>query len=253
MDLERYRVAWERRAIPRQQLDDQEKLVRQYEGTVKNDEGVVAYARIQVGYCHITSPIAGRVGLRLVDPGNVVQAASAQVLVVVTQITPITVVSTIAEDQIGQVEDRLRAGATLAVDALDRSGQKTIASGHLLTLNNQIDTTTGTVRARSVFDNDDERLFPNQFVSTRLLVDTLHGATLIPTGAIQQNGTSAFVYVLQQGVAHTRPVQRGPSERGRTAVQGVSPGEQVATGSFDRLSDGAHVTVPPTAQGRAPP
>jgi multidrug efflux system membrane fusion protein len=252
MDLERFRAAWARRAIAKQQLDDQEKLVLQTEGTVKSDEGTVRFDRIQVDYCHITAPIAGRVGLRLVDPGNVLQVGSGQILVVITQMDPITVVFTIAEDSIGPVQSGLEAGATLTVDALDRAAQKTIASGRLLTLNNQIDTTTGTVKARAVFDNADERLFPNQFVNTRLLVETLHAATLVPATAIQQNGPAAFVYVLHDGVARTRKVKPRVSDRGLTAVDGIEPGEQVATGSFDRLHDGVEVTIVP-ADGRASP
>jgi multidrug efflux system membrane fusion protein len=252
MDLERFRAAWARRAIAKQQLDDQEKLVLQTEGTVKSDEGTVRFDRIQVDYCHITAPIAGRVGLRLVDPGNVLQVGSGQILVVITQMDPITVVFTIAEDSIGPVQAGLEAGATLTVDALDRAAQKTIASGRLLTLNNQIDTTTGTVKARAVFDNADERLFPNQFVNTRLLVETLHDATLVPATAIQQNGPASFVYVLHDGVARTRKVKPRVSDRGLTAVDGIAPGEQVATGSFDRLHDGVEVTIVP-ADGRASP
>ncbi|MDB4967840.1 MAG: efflux transporter, family, subunit [Myxococcales bacterium] len=252
MDLERYRAAWARHAIAKQQLDDQEKLVLQTEGTVTSDEGVVRFDRIQVDYCRITAPIAGRVGLRLVDPGNVLQVASGQTLVVITQMDPITVVFTIAEDSIGEVQAGLKAGAPLTVDALDRAAQKTLVSGRLLTLNNQVDTTTGTVKARAVFDNADERLFPNQFVNTRLLVETLHDATLLPATAIQQNGPASFVYVIRDGVAHTRKVKPRVSDRGLTAVDGIAPGEQVATGSFDRLHDGIEVTTVP-ADGRAPP
>jgi multidrug efflux system membrane fusion protein len=153
MDLDRYRTAWARNAIAKQILDDQEKLVLQEQGTVKNDEGTVRYDQIQLEYCHITAPIAGRVGLRLVDPGNVVQSSGGTTLVVITQLDPITVVFTVPEDSLGPVAARLRKNAKLSVDAFDRTAQKKIVSGRLLTLDNQIDTTTGTVKARSIFDN----------------------------------------------------------------------------------------------------
>ena len=181
MDFERYLTAWSRNAIQKQLLDDQEKIVLQDEGTVKNDQGTVEYDKIQVGWCHITAPIAGRVGLRLVDPGNVVQSSTttASPLVVITQVEPITVVFTLAEDQLEPVLARLHQHVKLPVDAYDRTFENNLASGELLALDNQIDTTTGTVKVRAVFDNEKETLFPNQFVNTLLLQDTLHDATLI--------------------------------------------------------------------------
>ena len=171
MDLERYKDAWARNAIPKQTLDDQEKIVLQDQGTVKLDQGAVDFDKIQVEYCHITSPITGKVGLRLVDPGNVVQSSGTLTLAVITQMQPITVIFTISEDNLGQVQPRLRANAILTVDAFDRSGQKKIATGKLLTLDNLIDTTTGTVKARGSFENKDLMLFPNEFVNVRLLVE----------------------------------------------------------------------------------
>jgi multidrug efflux system membrane fusion protein len=247
MDLDRYRAAWARNAIAKQTLDDQEKIVRQNDGTVKNDLGTVQYDQVQVDFCHITAPIAGRVGLRLVDPGNVVQSNGNVVLAVVTQLEPITVVFTISEDELPAVRARLAQGAVLPVDALDRSGQKQIASGMLLTLDNQIDTTTGTVKARAQFDNKDDALFPNQFVNARLLVDTHHGVAKVPSQAIQQNGSGSFVYVIQGDVAHVRPVTLDVSDRGFTQVAGVAPGDVVATNAFDRLHEGAKVVVGPPA------
>jgi multidrug efflux system membrane fusion protein len=243
MDLERYRAAWARNAIAKQILDDQEKLVLQDEGTVKNDQGAVQYDQLQVEYCHITAPIAGRVGLRLVDPGNVVQSAGAVTLAVITQLRPITVIFTIPEDSLGQVEARLRAKVTLNVDAFDRTAQTKIASGKLLTLDNQIDTTTGTVKARSVFDNKNDGLFPNQFVNTRLLVNTLQGATLIPASAIQKNGQASFVYVIQNNIAHLRSIKPGVTDGGVTQVDGINPGDVVANSSFDKLQDNSAVVV----------
>ena len=243
MDLERYRQAWARNAIQKQLLDDQEKVVLQDEGTVKNDQGTVQYDEIQVGYCHITAPIAGRVGLRLVDPGNVVQSAGTITLAVITQVQPITVIFTIPEDSLGPVVARLQKKAKLAVDAFDRTAQTKIASGMLLTLDNQIDTTTGTVKARALFANKDSALFPNQFVNTRLLVNTLQGVTLIPAAAIQQNGSASFVYVIQNNVAHIRSIKPGVTDGGVTQVEGISPGDIVATSSFDKLQDNVAVTT----------
>jgi multidrug efflux system membrane fusion protein len=243
MDLERYRDAWARNAIAKQILDDQEKLVLQDEGTVKNDQGTVQFDQIQVEYCHITAPIAGRVGLRLVDPGNVVQSAGTVTLVVITQLEPITVVFTIPEDSLGPVAAQLKKKAKLAVDAFDRTAQTKIASGQLLTLDNQIDTTTGTVRARSIFAIKNDALFPNQFVNTRLLVNTLQGVTLIPASTIQQNGATSFVYVIQNNVAHMQTVKPGVTEGGMTQVEGINPGDVVANSSFDKLQNNTAVTV----------
>jgi len=243
MDLERYRAAWARNAIAKQTLDDQEKLVLQYEGTVKNDQGTVQFDQIQVDYCHITAPIAGRVGLRLVDPGNVVQSGGNVTLALITQLEPITVIFTIAEDSLGQVETRLNAKAKLPVDAFDRTAQTKIASGALLTLDNQIDTTTGTVKGRALFANTNDALFPNQFVNTRLLVNTLEGVTLIPSSAIQQNGQASFVYLLQNNFAHMRSVTPGVTNGGVTQVEGINPGDVVANSSFDKLQDKAAVVI----------
>ena len=254
MDLQRYHEAWDRRAIPKQQLDDQEKIVLQNQGTVKLDEGTVQFDQVQVSYCHIVAPITGKVGLRLVDPGNVVQSSGTTTLAVITQISPITVIFTISEDNLGPVQERLRNKAVLTVDAFDRGGQRKITSGKLLTLDNQIDTTTGTVKARASFENKDAALFPNQFVNVRLLVNTLHDATLIPGSAIQHNGQTAFVYVLQDNTAHMRTIQPGVTDGGITQGTGVSPGEVLANSSFDKLQDNSKVVIasnPPTP-GNAP-
>jgi multidrug efflux system membrane fusion protein len=243
MDLERYRVAWARNAIQKQLLDDQEKLVLQDEGTVKNDQGTVQFDQVQVDFCHVTAPIAGRVGLRLVDPGNVVQSAGTVTLAVITQMQPITVIFTIPEDSLGPVVDRLHKKATLTVDAFDRTAQTKIASGKLLTIDNQIDTTTGTVKARALFDNKNDALFPNQFVNTRLLVNTLQGVTLVPASTIQQNGQASFVYLIQNNVAHLRTIKPGVTDGGLTQVEGIGPGDVVANSNFDKLQENTAVNI----------
>jgi multidrug efflux system membrane fusion protein len=248
MDLERYRAAWARNAIAKQILDDQEKLVLQDEGLVKNDEGLVQYYRVQIAFCHITAPFTGRTGLRLIDPGNIVQANGTTPLVVITQEQPITVIFTVAEDALGQIQARLRQGGQLVVDAYDRAAQTKIATGKLLTLDNQIDTTTGTVKLRAIFDNKKDELFPNQFVNSRLLVQTLKDMTLIPTSTIQHNGQASFVYVIQNGAVQVRPVKPGAVDAGMTAVEGVQPGEVVANSSFEKLQPNAKVQIAQATQ-----
>jgi multidrug efflux system membrane fusion protein len=246
MDLARYQAAWARNGVAKQLLDDQEKLVLQEQGTVKNDEGAVQFDQLQVEYCHIKAPIDGRVGLRPVDPGNLITAGTSSnstPLVVITKIQPITVVFTIAEDNLGQVMDELRKGAKLTVDVYDRAAQKKLASGELIAVDNQIDTTTGTVKVRASFANDDFALFPNQFVNARLLVKTLPDVTLIPSSSIQQNGQTSFVYVVQDDVAHLRNIKPGVSDNGFTQVDGVNPGDALADSSFDKLQDNSKITV----------
>jgi membrane fusion protein, multidrug efflux system len=243
LDLTRYRAALARNAIAEQTVADQEKLVLQDQGTVKNDQGTVQYDQLQVDYCHITAPINGQVGLRLVDPGNVVQSSGTETLAVITQLEPITVIFTISEDSLGPVAARLRQKAKLTIDAYDRTAQTKIASGKLMALDNQIDTTTGTVKGRSVFDNKNDALFPNQFVNTRLLVNTLQGVTLVPESAVQQNGQASFVYIIQGNIAHKRNVKAGITEGSLTQVEGIGPGDVVANSAFDKLQDNTKVVV----------
>jgi multidrug efflux system membrane fusion protein len=246
MDLDRYKAAWARNAIPKQTLDDQEKIVLQDEGTVKNDQGTLQFDQVQLSYCHITAPINGRVGLRLVDPGNLVTANGTTVLVVITQMDPITVIFTLPEDNLGQVQAEMRKQKSLPVDALDRAQLKKIASGKLSTIDNQIDTTTGTVKLRATFNNKDGGLFPNQFVNTKLLVKTIDNVILVPTNAIQHNGQVSFVYAIQNNTAKVQNVKTGVSDSGMTAVQGIEPGTAVATSSFEKLQDGAKTVLSKT-------
>ncbi len=185
----------------------------QSEGSVKNDRGSVALAKVQLGFCHISAPITGRIGLRLVDPGNVLSTVSGTTLAVITQLKPISVVFTVSEDDLSAVLEQTQQGARLTVQALDRSKSKQLASGILTTVDNQIDTTTGTVKLRAQFDNVDEALFPNQFVNTRLLVKTIRAATTVPTSAVQHDGSEAFVYVIENGRARAQARQDGRRRR----------------------------------------
>ncbi len=244
IDLGRYQSAFAQNAIAKQQGDDQEQTVFQYEGTVKNDQGQVENAKVNLVYCHITSPIEGRVGLRLVDPGNIVQANSTTALVVVTQLQPITVIFSVAEDYLPQIQAQLRKGQRMAVDAFSRDQEKKLASGYLLTLDNQIDPTTGTLKLKAIFQNEDGSLFANQFVNARLLVDTTRDAILIPTAAIQRNAQGAFVYVIKpEQTAAIRNITVGTTDGDSASVQGLQPGETVAVKGFEKLQDGVRVAV----------
>ena len=249
IDLQRYRRAYAKNAIQKQLLDDQEQTVFQEEGTVKADEGVLASAKVNLDYCHIMSPITGRVGLRLVDPGNVVQAGATTALLVITQLQPITVIFNVAEDYLPSIQEQLHQSHSMPVEALDRAQEKKLATGKFLTTDNQVDTTTGTVRIKAIFDNEDGKLFPNQFVNARLLLNTLHGATLISSAAIQRGPKGTYVYVIKPDkTAEMRQVQVDNIEAGEAAVAGINPGEVVATSGFDKLEPGSRVSIGEQAQ-----
>jgi len=244
IDLNRYQEAFNRNAIAKQQLDDQVQTVKQVEGSVKNDQGTVAAATTNVDYTTIRAPIEGRVGLRLLDPGNIVTSGSTTPLVVVAQLQPITVIFSVAEDYLPQIQKQMKAGHKMSVDALDRDQLTKLSSGSLLTLDNQIDTSTGTVKLKAIFQNGDLTLFPNQFVNARLLVDTQQDATLVPAAAIQRNAQNAYVYLIKPDqTAAVQNVTVGTTDGNTAAVQGIQPGDVIAMTGFDKLQDGAKVTV----------
>ncbi len=252
VDLQRYRTLAAQDSIARQQLDTQEALVRQYQGTVKADQATVDNARLNLNYCHIVAPVTGRVGLRQVDQGNYVQVSDANGIVVITQVQPITAIFTLPEDTLPSVLRRLRGGATLQVTAFDRSQRTKLATGTLTTIDNQIDTSTGTFKLRAQFENEDEGLFPNQFVNAQLLVDVLHDSVVVPTAAIQRGAPGTFVYAVQPDqTVKVQPVKLGPTANDRVAIDsGLSLGDKVVIDGADKLRDGAKVTVP--AEGAAP-
>ena len=251
LDRERYRVLAEQDSIAKQIYDTQKYLVHQYEGTVKLDQGNLDNAKVNVIYSHITAPVSGRIGLRLVDPGNIVHATDTTGIAVITQLEPITVIFTISEDNLPPVLDKLQAGARLPVDAFNREQTKKLATGVLLTMDNQINVSSGTVQLRAEFPNKDHGLFPNQFVNARLLLNTLQGATLVPTAAIQTGPTGAFVYLVTANQTVTvRQVQLGPSEADNTAInEGLSPGERVVVEGTERLREGSRVEETAPAAG----
>ncbi|HUI41858.1 MAG TPA: MdtA/MuxA family multidrug efflux RND transporter periplasmic adaptor subunit [Terriglobia bacterium] len=244
VDLQRYQTLLTHNAVPEQQVATQQALVKQDEGVVKVDQAAIDSAKLNLTYCHITAPISGRVGLRLVDPGNFVSTGDATGLVVITQLQPITAIFTIPEDQLPAVLQKWRAGQHLPVDALDRNKTK-LASGYLSTLDNQIDPTTGTLKLRATFDNQKNELFPNQFVNARLLVEEKRGVTLIPTAAVQRNNQQTYVWLVKPDSTVTvQPVKLGTSEGDQTEVaSGLKPGDTLVMTGVDRLLEGAQVTA----------
>jgi membrane fusion protein, multidrug efflux system len=246
VDLTRYQKLAEQNSIARQQYEDQVYIVQQDQGTVKLDQAQIDQQKLNVQYCHIVSPVTGRVGLRLVDPGNYIQASASTVITTVTQMQPITVIFPIPEDNLPDVMPQLNAGTTLEVAAYDRANVKHLATGRVIALDSQIDTTTGTVKVRAQFDNPDNALFPNQFVNAQLLVKTLNDVVTVPSAAIQRGAPGSYVYVVNaDNTVSVRPIKIGPTD-GPTAevVSGLSAGERVVVDGTDRLRDGARVTIP---------
>jgi multidrug efflux system membrane fusion protein len=251
VDLERYRKLWASDSIPKQQLDTQEALVRQYKASIESDKGAVDAAKLQLTYSRITAPISGRLGLRLVDVGNMVHATDAGGLVTITQIRPIAVVFSVPEDDLPLLMPRIRNGDPPKVEAYDRDGSRHLATGTVLTVDNSIDPTTGTVKVKAQFPNEDDALFPSQFVNARLLLDTKRNVTLVPGVAVRRGTKGAYVYVVgPKQTVEARPVRVGVSEGNDTSIdEGISPGDIVVTDGADSLRDG--MTVTQRGQGRA--
>ena len=245
IDLARYQTLVTQQAIPEQQYATQKATVTQAEGIVKTDQGLIDSANLNITYCHIKAPITGRIGLRLVDPGNIVHAADTNGLLVITQIQPISVIFTIAEDQLPVVVQKMNAGQQLTAYAYSRDMTAKIATGLLTTLDNEIDPATGTLRLRATFDNKDNSLFPNQFVNVRLLVQEKHGVTLVPTAAIQRNGQTTYVYVVNPDSTVTvRQVTIGTTEGDDSEVTaGLTPGEVLVMTGVDKLQEGTKVNA----------
>jgi multidrug efflux system membrane fusion protein len=279
VDLSRYQTAYEKRAVPKQQVDDQIALVHQDEGTVKLDQGNVDSAQVQLNYCYVRAPFSGRVGLRLVDPGNVVHAAETNAMVVVTELQPITVIFNVAEDYLPQIEAQMQtrhstnapsidvnsgdeiqpsapAPHPMVVEAWDRADENKLTTGKVLAINNMIDSSTGTIRIRAVFDNGDLALFPNQFVNAKLIIQTLHHTPLVPTYAIQHNPDGAFLYVATNipnttNMAVTmRNITPGVVDGNTTSVaQGLEAGEKIALDNFNKLGEGVKINPHEQAAG----
>ena len=264
LDLERFNALLAQDSVAKQQVDTQAALVRQYEAALKLDQALIDTAALQLAYAHITAPISGRVGLRLVDLGNMIHASDTTGIAVITQLRPITVLFAIPQDALPKVLKRFKADEAMAVEAFDRDGRSLLATGRLATIDNQIDPATGTVKLRAEFPNTDETLFPNQFVNVQLLAEQLPGVTVVPSAAVQRGAAGTFVYVVTDRdgtrTAAVRPVETGPTERGTIAiVKGLAPGEIVVVDGVDKLREGATVelisrdTVPPGATEANPP
>jgi multidrug efflux system membrane fusion protein len=254
VDLTRYQTLLAQDAIPEQQLATQRALVVQYEGTVTNDQGLLDAAKLNVVYCHITSPITGVVGLRLVDPGNIVHAADTSGMIVITQIQPISIIFTISEDQLPPVLQKIRAGQKLLVEAWDRDLKVKLAAGTLSTADNLIDQTTGTLKLRATFDNENRSLFPNQFVNARLLQQEKTGVTLLPSAAIQRNTNDTYVYLIKADKTVTiRNIKVGTTEGDQSEItSGLLPGDKVVMTGVDKLQEGSRVapTMPATTAAK---
>lgn len=242
VNLERDTSLYAAGIIPKQQLDTQGAIVKQGQGSVDADQAAIDNAKLELVYCHVTAPISGRIGLRLVDPGNIVHATDTNGLIVITQLQPIAVIFTLPQDELEQVYKELRAHDRLTADAYDRDDTTKIASGYLETIDNQIDTTTGTYKLKAVFNNQDNALFPNQFVNIHLLVTTEKNATMIPAAAVQRGPQGTYVYVVNGNVAKVRTVKTGITEGNVIAIEsGIQPGDEVVTDGLDKLTDGSKI------------
>lgn len=245
IDLDRYKTLEEQDSIAAQQTATQQALVKQYEGTVEMDQGLVDNAKLQITYAHITAPITGRIGLRLVDQGNIVHAADVNGMLVITQTQPISVIFTLPEDAVPSVMKRWHDDASISVDAYDRAGNHKLATGKILAVDNQIDTTTGTLKLKAQFDNEDRTLFANQFVNIKMHLDTLHNAILAPTAAIQRGAEGAFVYVVKDdNNISVRPVKTGAVDGDTVAVlEGLTANEKLVIDGADKLREGSRVNL----------
>ncbi len=254
LDLARFQTLLDQDSVAKQQVDTQAALVQQYQAAIKLDEAQVASAALQLAYAHITSPITGRIGLRAVDQGNMIHASDANGIAVITQLHPITVIFAIPQDAVPKVMKRFKSGEAMAVDAYDRDGKTLLATGKLVTVDNQIDPTTGTVKLRAEFENTDETLFPNQFVNVQLITEVLAGATVVPNAAVQRGTVGTFVYVVtEQKTAAVRVVVTGPSEKGEIVInQGLKPGETVVVDGVDKLREGSALEIVARTTGATP-
>jgi len=252
VNYDRFQLLFKEGVIPKQQVDTQQAQVGQFEGSIKADQGLIDSAKLQLVYCHITAPITGRVGLRLVDLGNIVHSGDANGLLVITQLQPIAIIFSLPQDQLSQVLSKLH-GNQLTVEAYDRDDTTKVATGKLLTIDNQIDTSTGTYKLKSVFNNENNTLFPNQFVNIHLLVDTKRNATTVPAAAIQRGPQGTYVYVAQKdSTARIRPVTIALASGNSVGIsQGLEPGDVVVIDGQDKLQDGTRIEARPPA-GSAP-
>jgi multidrug efflux system membrane fusion protein len=255
LDLARYKSLAATNAVPKQQYDSQVALVGQYEGMVVSDQAQIDTANLNITYCHIVAPASGRVGLRQVDQGNYVTPDDTNGIVVITLLQPISVIFTLPEDNLPAILSRIHAGATLSATAFDRSATNKLATGTLMTLDNQIDTSTGTVKLRAEFANEADNLFPNQFVNIRLLVDTVHYATVIPTSGVQRGAPGTFVYLVNSdNTVSIRAIELGPANGERQSVRsGLARGDRVVVDGADKLRDGAKIIVRETGNAPAAP
>jgi len=253
-DLALYKQLLAQDSIAAQQVTTQQSLVKQYRGVIATDKGQIANAKLQLTFARVITPITGRVGLRQVDPGNMVQVNDANGIAVITQLQPITVVFSVPQDNLTILMKRWNAGETaLPVQAYDQEGKVLLASGKLLAVDNQIDTTTGTIKLKAIFDNKDNKLFANQFVNIRLKVDTLRDATIMPTAAVQRGSIGTFAYVVKDDKTVTvRMLKLGPAESENVVVlEGLIPGETVVTVGGDKLREGTKVTITTTDHKRS--